>query len=95
MSLTIEEVSHIANLARLELSEDELNRFRGQLSTILDYFQQLESLDTAMVPPTASVSAGQTPLRTDQTRSGLSLSELLHNAPESDERLFRVPPIFE
>lgn len=95
MSLTIEDVLHIANLARLELSEDELSRYRGQLSAILDYFQQLESLDTDMVPPTASVSTGQTTLRADQIQPGLDLDELLHNAPESEARLFRVPPIFE
>ena len=95
MSLTLEEVRHIANLARLELSEDELKRFRGQLSAILDYFQQLESLDTDMIPPTASVSAGQAPLRTDQTLPGLALDELLQNAPECDGRQFRVPPVFE
>lgn len=95
MSLTIEEVQHIANLARLELSEDELSRFRGQLSAILDYFQQLESLDTEAIPPTTNVSTRQTPLRADQPQPGLDLDELLQNAPESDERLFRVPPIFE
>ena len=95
MPLTLEEVKHIANLARLELSEDELKRYRGQLSAILDYFQQLESVDTENVPPTANVSDGQTVLRDDQTRPGLTLDELLKNAPESAERLFRVPPVFE
>ena len=95
MSLTLEEVKHIANLARLELSEDELKRYRGQLSAILDYFQQLESVDTENVPPTTNVSVGQTALREDQTQPGLTLDELLQNAPENDERLFRVPPVFE
>ena len=95
MSLTLEEVKHIANLARLELSEDELKRYRGQLSAILDYFKQLESVDTENIPPTANVSDGQTALRDDQTRPGLTLDELLQNAPESAERLFRVPPVFE
>ncbi len=95
MSLTLEEVLHIANLARLELSEDELERYLGQLSAILEYFQQLESVDTEQVPPTASVSDEQTALREDQARPGLTLDELLQNAPESDERLFHVPPVFE
>ena len=95
MSLTLEEVQYIASLARLELTEDELMRFRRQLSAILDYFQQLEGLNTEDVPPTANVSIDQNPLRTDQTRPGLTLDELLHNAPENDDRLFRVPPVFE
>jgi aspartyl-tRNA(Asn)/glutamyl-tRNA(Gln) amidotransferase subunit C len=95
MSLTLEEVQHIADLARLDVSEDELIRFRGQLSAILDYFQQLVNLDTENVPPTASVSAGEAPLRADQAKTGLSLDDLLENAPESDERQFRVPPVFE
>ena len=95
MSLTLEEVQHIANLARLELGEDELARYRGQLSDILAYFQQLEKLDTETIPPTTNVTAGQTPLRDDQTRPGLTLDELLRNASENEARLFRVPPIFE
>jgi len=86
MSLTAEDVQHIANLARLDLSEEELLRFRGQLSAILDYFQQLENLDTDMVPPTAAVSVGQAPLRADQIYSSLGLDELLQNAPESEEQ---------
>ena len=95
MSLTLEEVQHIANLARLDLSKDEMMRFRGQLSAILDYFQQLESLETEDVSPTSSISEGQSALRADIAQPGLGLNELLHNAPASDDRLFRVPPIFE
>ena len=95
MSLTLEEVQHIANLARLELGEDELNRYREQLSAILAYFQQLEQLDTETIPPTTSVSAGQATLREDRTHPGLALDDLLRNAPANEERLFRVPPVFE
>ena len=95
MSLTLDDVKHIANLARLELREDELIRYREQLSAILDYFQQLERLDTDKIPPTTSVSAGQPSLRDDQISPGLALDELLRNAPASEERLFRVPPVFE
>ena len=95
MSLTIEEVQHIANLASLDLTEDELRLYRKQLSTILEYFQQLESLDTKDIPPTANVSANQNPLRVDQPGPCLSPDELLHNAPQKDDHLFQVPPIFE
>ncbi len=95
MSITSEQIQHIANLARLELTDEELVRYRGQLSTILDYFQQLEDLDTEDVPPTASVSAGENSLRADEPHLGLNLDELLLNAPKTDKRQFRVPPIFE
>jgi aspartyl-tRNA(Asn)/glutamyl-tRNA(Gln) amidotransferase subunit C len=95
MSLSLEEVHYIANLAQLALSEDELKRYRDQLSAILDYFRQLENLDTEDVPPTTSFSAEQAPLRPDQTRPSLTLDELLDNAPDRNQRLFRVPPIFE
>ena len=95
MSLTIEQVQHIANLARLELTEEELVRYREQLSSILAHFEQLEAIDTATIPPTASVSAGESTLRADQPRLGLKLDELLQNAPETDARQFRVPPVFE
>ena len=95
MSLTNEEVQHIANLARMNLTDDELELYRKQLSAILDYFKQLEELDTEDIPPTANVSIDQNPLRADQPDSSLSPEELLFNASEKDDHLFRVPPIFE
>ena len=95
MSLTIEEVQHIANLARMNLTEEELELYRNQLSAILDYFKQLEGLDTEGIPPTANVSVDQNILRADQPDPGLSHEELLNNAPEKDDHLFQVPPIFD
>lgn len=95
MSLTIEEVEHIAALARLALSDQEKNRYREQLSAILDYIAQLQSLDTSGISPTFSVLAPRQALRPDEARPGLSLDELLHNAPETEEGQFRVPPVFE
>ncbi len=55
MSLTLAEVEHIADLARLRLTEDEKARYRQQLSAILDYVAQLQALDTSGIPPTSSV----------------------------------------
>jgi aspartyl-tRNA(Asn)/glutamyl-tRNA(Gln) amidotransferase subunit C len=95
MSLTLEQVQHIANLARLELTDEELARYREQIASILAHFEQLQALDTEAIPPTASVSAGESTLRADQSHSGLELDELLQNAPETAKRQFRVPPIFE
>lgn len=95
MSLTRQEVDHIAELARLELSEEELNRFREQLSAILDYAARLQDLDTSGIPPTSSVLPARSVLREDEPRPGLSLQELLMNAPDSQDSQFRVPPVLE
>ena len=95
MSLTLEEVQHIANLARLNLTGDELSRYRAQLSEILDYFQQLQAIDTDEIPPTTSGFELLSALRADQIRPGLELQDLLGNAPDVENDQFRVPPIFE
>lgn len=95
MSLTREEVEHIANLARLELSEAEKERFREQLSAILDYAASLQSLDTSAIPPTSGVQPEQSVLRPDEARPGLTLEELLQNAPDHEDNQFRVPPVLE
>jgi aspartyl-tRNA(Asn)/glutamyl-tRNA(Gln) amidotransferase subunit C len=95
MSLTIEQVQHIANLARLELDDDELARYRDQISTILDHFSQLQDLKTENIPPTSSASEEGSKLRLDQPRVGLELGDLLKNAPDTNSHQFRVPPIFK
>jgi len=95
MSLPLEQVQHIANLARLELTEAELSRFRQQLSAILDYFQQLQAIDTDQIPPTTSGSELESAMRTDQVLPGLDLKDLVRNAPDIKEDQFRVPPVFE
>lgn len=95
MTLTREEVEHIANLARLQLSEEEQERYREQLSAILEYFSQLQALDTADIPPTASVLPLRSVLREDQVRPGLSREELLRNAPEEEAGQIRVPPVLD
>jgi aspartyl-tRNA(Asn)/glutamyl-tRNA(Gln) amidotransferase subunit C len=95
MRLTIEEVEHIAELARLKLSEEEINRFREQLSDILDYAARLQSLDTSGIAPTSSVLPERSVLRPDEVQPSLSLEELLNNAPDTEKGQFRVPPVLE
>jgi aspartyl-tRNA(Asn)/glutamyl-tRNA(Gln) amidotransferase subunit C len=95
MALTPEEVEHIAALARLELTAEEKDRFRQQLSAILDYFSQLQALDTANIPPTASVMVAGSAPRPDRSRPGLSLDDLLSNAPQVSDDQFRVPPVLD
>jgi aspartyl-tRNA(Asn)/glutamyl-tRNA(Gln) amidotransferase subunit C len=95
MNLTLEEVEHIAELARLELTPEEKTRYRQQLSAILDYAARLQALDTADIPPTASVLPSRSVLRPDIAKPSLDQDELLRNAPESEAKQFRVPPVLD
>ena len=95
MPLTLQEVEHIARLARLELTDEQKTRYRGQLEAILDYVAKLQELDTSDVPPTASGQPAETQLRADEPRPGLSRDELLKNAPEQVDGQFKIPPVFE
>jgi aspartyl-tRNA(Asn)/glutamyl-tRNA(Gln) amidotransferase subunit C len=95
MPLTLEEVEHIATLARLELSAEEKTRYRQQLSAILDYIRKLQELDTTDIPPTSSVLSEASPLRADEKRPGLKVDALLRNAPQVEQNQFKIPPVFE
>ncbi len=95
MTLTKQEVEHIADLARLELSDEEKDRYREQLSEILDYAARLQALDTSHIPPTSTVLAKRSRLRPDVAARGLSTDEALSNAPSAEQKQFRVPPVLE
>jgi aspartyl-tRNA(Asn)/glutamyl-tRNA(Gln) amidotransferase subunit C len=93
--LTLAEVEHISNLARLELTPEEKERYRVQLSAILEYAARLQSLDTAGIPPTSSVLPARSALRPDVTAASLERSDLLGNAPLAEDDQFRVPPVLD
>jgi aspartyl-tRNA(Asn)/glutamyl-tRNA(Gln) amidotransferase subunit C len=95
MTLTIDEVNHIAALARLELTGEEKERYRLQLSAILEYAARLQAVDTSRIPPTSSVLPSRSVLRPDETWQPLKPGELLRNAPEAQDDQFRVPPVME
>lgn len=95
MRLTREQVDHIARLARLHLSDEERERFREQLSAILEHFQRLQELNTDAVPPTFRAVESQRLPRTDEVQPSLSLSDLFSNAPQVEQDQFRVPPILD
>jgi aspartyl-tRNA(Asn)/glutamyl-tRNA(Gln) amidotransferase subunit C len=95
MSLTPEEVDHIALLARLDLSPAERERAGRELSQILDHFEQLNQLDTEGVEPTSHVFPVVNVLRTDETRPSLPRDEALQNAPEQAGGMFQVPRVVE
>ena len=95
MSLTFDQVEHIAQLARLSLTDDEKMRYAEQLSAVLDYAARLQGLDTQGIPPTASVLPARSALRPDISRPGLPVSTLLAGAPETEADQFRVPPVLD
>lgn len=97
MSLTRQDVIHIAELAKLELSEAEIERMTGQLSAILDYAERLNQLDTDAIAPTASVIPNQNIMRPDVVTPSLSREQVLQNAPDTDanREFLRVRAILE
>lgn len=95
MILSQKEIKHIAELARLNLSQAEEELYRQQLSAILDYAARLREPDTSQIPPTSSVLPNRTVLREDEPRPGLSLDLLFRNAPQAEDQQFRVPPVLE
>jgi aspartyl-tRNA(Asn)/glutamyl-tRNA(Gln) amidotransferase subunit C len=95
MSLTIDEVRHIAYLARLRLTPQEEERYAEQLSAILEYAARLQQIDTAHIPPTASVLSLHAPLRPDAPRPSPPTASIMANAPQSEEGMFRVPPVLD
>jgi aspartyl-tRNA(Asn)/glutamyl-tRNA(Gln) amidotransferase subunit C len=98
MSLTLSEVEHIAELARLELTDEEKERFRRQLSDILEYAARLQLVNTSQtMPPSAALHGGppHSVLRPDVPAPSLELNDVLANAPHTENGQFRVPPVLE
>lgn len=95
MKLSRAEVEHIAELAKLGLTEEEKERFREQLSAILEYAEMLQQLNTEAIPPTATVLPLQNVMRPDEVAPSLSQEDILANAPDVAEGCFRVRAILE
>jgi aspartyl-tRNA(Asn)/glutamyl-tRNA(Gln) amidotransferase subunit C len=88
-------VAHIASLARIRLSEAELEPLAGELSQILTWVEQLNEVDTSEVPPMASVAAAGLPMRDDLVTDGNRRDEILGNAPRMARGFFVVPKVVE
>jgi aspartyl-tRNA(Asn)/glutamyl-tRNA(Gln) amidotransferase subunit C len=95
MRLSLAQVEHVAQLAQLTLSDQEKELFCEQLSSILEYAQRLQELDTSVIPPTATVLPLENVMRDDQIRPSLPLEDALANAPDTENNYFRVPVILE
>jgi aspartyl-tRNA(Asn)/glutamyl-tRNA(Gln) amidotransferase subunit C len=87
------DVAHVARLARLDLTEDELDRFTEQLAAVLDHAADVAAVDTAGVPPTAHPLPLANVLRDDTPGPGLDRDEVLAQAPAVEGGRFKVPPI--
>lgn len=95
MKLSREEVLHIALLARLGVTETEVDRLREQLSNILENFEALQAVDTSGIPPTAQSIALQNVVSEDEVIPSLPQSQVLANAPRKDGGFFRVRAVLE
>jgi len=95
MKLSREEVLHIARLARIELTESEINRLSEQLSQLLESFEVLQEVDTEGIAPTAQSVALQSVMRDDEVAPSLPPDDILANAPHREGDCFRVRAVLE
>lgn len=95
MHLTIDDVRHVADLARLHLTDEEVRLYAQQLSAILDYAERLQEVDTSDVPPTPYVLPLQNVMAEDVPQPSLPNEVALANAPDRANGFFRVRAVFE
>jgi aspartyl-tRNA(Asn)/glutamyl-tRNA(Gln) amidotransferase subunit C len=95
MKLSREEVLHIAALAKVGVTEVDVEKFQEQLSNILENFEALQKLDTSGVPPTAQSIDLQNVIMADEVRPSLPAEEILANAPQREGDFFRVKIVLE
>ena len=93
MAISIQDVEHVASLARLSFTEEEKRKLASELNEILTYMEQLNSLDTENVAPLSHVIELGNVFRDDALRPGLDREEALKNAPAKTEKFFRVPRV--
>ena len=95
MAITRAEVQHVARLARLGLSDQELDQLAAELDHILDAMQALRQLDTSAIPPTAQVIPLRNVMRDDAARPSWPVEDIMRNAPATRDGQFLVPPVLE
>ncbi len=95
MKLTDEEVKRIALLARLGISEDEVAKFRGQLSNILENFEILQEVNTSEVQPTSQVTGLRNVVKNDEVIPSLTQREIMANAPQEEDGFFKIRAVLE
>lgn len=93
--ISVDQVKHVAHLARLAVTEDEAEKFTRQLDQIITFAEQLNELDTENVEPTSHVLDIRNVMREDVAKPGLPNDEVLKNAPEHQDSQIKVPSIIE
>lgn len=86
-------VKHVANLVRLGISDDEAQKFSGQFSSIIDYFNMLNEVDTENVIPASDIANAENVLREDEVKPSMNREEFLKNAPQSERGYVKVPTV--
>lgn len=86
-------VKHVANLVRLGISEEEAQTFSGQFSSIIDYFNMLNEVDTENVIPASDIANAENVLREDEVKPSMNREEFLKNAPQSERGYVKVPTV--
>ncbi|HIZ95276.1 Asp-tRNA(Asn)/Glu-tRNA(Gln) amidotransferase subunit GatC [Ligilactobacillus pobuzihii] len=95
MAITADEVKHVAQLAKLEFTDDELQMFAGQMDDIIKMVQQLSEVDTTGVPVTSTVAEAKNVMREDKAIKGTDRETLMHNVPQKDRGFVKVPAIID
>ncbi|GIO37568.1 glutamyl-tRNA(Gln) amidotransferase subunit C [Paenibacillus antibioticophila] len=95
MSIQVNDVEHVAKLARLNLTEEERETFTVQLNAILQYAEKLNELDTDQVEPTTHVLHLSNVMREDEVRESLPQEKVFRNAPEEEDGQFKVPAVLD
>jgi len=93
VSVTLKEVEHIAELARLKFSKEELENFTHQLNQILEYMEKLNELDTKNIEPLSHPIEGNNIFREDKLKPSINREQALKNAPDRDDGFFKVPKV--
>ncbi|MCZ2123545.1 MAG: Asp-tRNA(Asn)/Glu-tRNA(Gln) amidotransferase subunit GatC [Anaerolineales bacterium] len=86
-------VKHVASLVRLGISEEEAQTFSGQFSSIIDYFNMLNEVDTENVIPASDIANAENVLREDEVKPSMNREEFLKNAPQSERGYVKVPTV--
>jgi aspartyl-tRNA(Asn)/glutamyl-tRNA(Gln) amidotransferase subunit C len=95
MKVTLNTIKHVANLARLNLTSDEMNKLTFEMENILSYVDMLDELDMENVEPTAHIMSIHNVLRDDEIHDSFDREDILKNAPSQDKGCFKVPKIVE
>lgn len=95
LKLSENEIRHVAKLANLDLSNEEVEKFQKQLSEVLDYVEVLNELNTDNVEPTSQVTGLENVTREDEVKSSLTLEEALSGAPKTEKEMFETQAVFQ